>query len=130
MGTRSLTYIKEKGPEGPAICCIYQQYDGYPSGVGKIIHDILKGTAVVNGFSDKAQKQHNGMGCLAATLIAKRKKGIGNVYVYPADSKDCGEDYTYTIYLSDRMVIQLKCEGNRGVIYDGPLDDFDPEMES
>lgn len=134
MGTRSLTHVHDNN--GEPLLTIYQQYDGYPSGVGKTIKEILQGSKVVNGFGrDANDKTHNGMGCLAATLVAKRKEGIGNVYIYPAGSHDCGEDFTYTIKaLPERpsegfLRLGLKVESFGNTIYDGPLDEFDPDME-
>jgi hypothetical protein len=50
MGTRSLTYIRET-EKSAAFLCIYRQFDGYPSGMGKDLYNILKGYTIVNGFS-------------------------------------------------------------------------------
>jgi len=94
MGTRSLTRIMDDGKE---ICCIYRQFDGYPSGHGAALAAILAGTQIVNGMSGDYSKIHNGMGCLAASVIAKLKDGPGGIYLYAPGSKDCGEEYTYTI---------------------------------
>lgn len=147
MGTRSLTHIKE---DGKTLVTLYRQFDGYPTGMGKDIKAALNdGNArLTNGFGgdDAIPAVFNGMGCLAAGLIKGLKEGIGNVYIYPADSDDCGEEYTYTVYYragagdsepfsKPTGVICLKVvlvgwkdggEPNR-VMYDGPLSEFDPE---
>lgn len=133
MGTRSLTHIANE--DGKVLTTIYQQYDGYPEGVGQKLHDILNGSIIVNGFGGNCDdKTHNGMGCLAATLIAKRKEKIGNVYIYPAGINDCGEDFTYTIKPLPRVNgedfqrLNLKVESFESTLYDGPLDEFKAEL--
>lgn len=94
MGTRSLTRVMDGKEE---LLCLYRQMDGYPSGHGKDLIEILKGSTIVNGIGDHSKPVHNGMGCLAATLVGKLKDGPGSIYIYPVGSKDCGEEYTYII---------------------------------
>lgn len=43
------------------------------------------------------KKVANGYGCLAAQLVKHLKTEPGGIYIYPVDSIDCGEEYTYTI---------------------------------
>jgi hypothetical protein len=128
MGTRSLVHIKE-GKK--TIATIYRQYDGYPTGMGDDIKEILNNGMVniLNGFSLNHQvpKQFNGMGCLAAYLIGELKnKKIGNVYIYPTNSKDVGEDFTYTIS-EDLGILNLKVveNYNNKTIFKGMLTSFD-----
>ncbi len=128
MGTRSLTVVQEDGAD---LVTIYRQFDGYPSGMGKDLLDILKGMEILNGFNgQKAGEAANGMGCLAAQLVQalKASAGLGGIYIYPAGSNDCGEDYRYTISLNDGGALVMKVEDSDGpVLYDGLVDDFDPE---
>tara|TARA_Y100001937_G_C7034068_1_gene291449 strand:- start:344 stop:811 length:468 start_codon:yes stop_codon:yes gene_type:complete len=120
MGTRSLTYIEESfavaaekyicttddeknnnevHEEKQNILCMYRQYDGYLSGHGAELAEFLHGFNIVNGIRLGTPKRTaNGMGCLAAQLIAHFKDGIGNIYIHNPNDKDCGEEYTYTIY--------------------------------
>lgn len=126
MGTRSLTHIYEKDEKTP-FCTIYRQFDGYPSGLGADIKEILGSKQLVNGFSDP-KNQVNGMGCAAATLIAGLKDGCGNVYIYPANSKGCGEQYTYHLHADQnnfRLVIDAGYKEQK-TIFDGNLQDLDP----
>ena len=106
MGTRALLHVKEGGLQSQTLITIYRQYDGYPSGLAMDIFDALnadKGTTVLNGFGDHTSPEFfNGMGCLAAFLIGKLKTRIGNIYLYPPDSSDCGEEYTYTLYQDEQ----------------------------
>jgi hypothetical protein len=43
------------------------------------------------------EKQFNGMGCLAAQMVANFKDGAGSFYLYPVTTTDCGQDYEYHI---------------------------------
>ena len=43
-------------------------------------------------------KSANGMGCLAAQLVAEFKDGPGQFYLEPVTAKECGQDYEYHIY--------------------------------
>jgi hypothetical protein len=96
MGTRSLTHVHDD--DGKTLVTIYRQFDGYPEGLGQEYADLFSGFMIVNGISGgEGDKAANGMGCLAAQLVAHMKKKIGNVYLYPPDSKDCGEEYVYHI---------------------------------
>ena len=105
MGTRSLIVFEDDN--GNYIATIYRQYDGYPSGLGKDLYDIMNGMVVVNGFSsDTPKKAANGIGCLAAQAVAGLKDGIGNVYLKSSPNSfqdllqtidDCWAEYTYII---------------------------------
>ena len=95
MGTRSLTIIKNEDSE--EIVVMYKQYDGYPDGHGKELTDFLSNKLIVNGFSSDDVLAFNGMACLAASVVAHFKDGIGDIYLYPAKTRDCGEEYTYFV---------------------------------
>lgn len=130
MGTRSTTTIIDN--DGQRLVMIYRQFDGYPTGMGADIKNILDdGKAkLVNGYGlDQDNPQiFNGMGDLAAYLIGKLKtsgeKTIGNVYIFPPDNG--GEEYNYTLSVKNDQV-HLTLEGHGYDLYDGPLVDFDPE---
>ena len=104
MGTRSLTFVYDNDRQ--AIVNMYRQFDGYLSGHGLELAEFLNSfDAVVNGIpvGDK-RKLANGMGCLAAQMIANFKTGVGGFYIYPVTAKDCGQDYEYHIY-HDRVTV-------------------------
>ena len=69
MGTRSLTFVYEG--EKP-IVNMYRQFDGYPSGHGAELAEFLTSfDEVVNGLPvGDNRRLANGMGCLAAQMIA------------------------------------------------------------
>ena len=108
MGTRSLTILQDG--DGQEIAVLYRQMDGYPDGHGNDLARFLKPFTVVNGFGPGAKrgKAANGMACLAAQLVAKFKQEVGHFYLYPAGTRDCGEEYIYTVGLKDGRV-HLEC---------------------
>ena len=132
MGTRSVTTIE--GEDGP-LMKIYKQYDGYvEGGLGEELVQFLRGRRVVNGYSmkDEEERAFNGEGCLAASIVAHLKEGIGNVYIQPIDD-DYEGSYNYFIRVEYNGTglrrkmngkIHIRMEGYDGVIYDGPVDDF------
>ena len=118
MGTRSLTYILDEynsaQTEGAFvrdnIICMYRQYDGYLSGHGKELAEFLQDFTVVNGYNSLTPaRSANGMSCLAAQLVAHFKDGIGNIYLYPTNTSDVGEEFIYKISLIDNQInIEVK----------------------
>ena len=97
MGTRSLTVFKEES--GKEICVMYRQMDGYPKGHGLELANFLAGMKIVNGISATEKgRTANGMPCLTAQVI-KEFKGdrVGDIYIQPAGTRDCWEDYIYFV---------------------------------
>ncbi len=107
MGTRSLTFVYEESKSGEkpeAIINMYRQYDGYPTGHGAELAEFISAGRLVNGLAlTKTAEEFvfNGMGCLAASLIANFKQTPGGFYIHPVSQKDCGQDYEYHIYNID-----------------------------
>lgn len=128
MSTRSLTVVIHEN-EKPLLC-MYRHCDGYPTGHGKELKDFLKGMRIVNGIVTRKGNTANGMGCLAAQIVAHFKDGIGGVYLYPTDTQEAGQDYTYTIstYMDEADLtrrVLLKIENSLGTIYKGPIAEAD-----
>ena len=112
MGTRSLIHFDE---DGTTLATLYRQFDGYPEVAGLALAGVLtrngKSRKVVNGFGggDGASGAFNTLGCVAAEVIGRLKlenreddgSTIGGFYVYKPGSKDCGEEYTYTVSVKD-----------------------------
>lgn len=112
MGTRHLTVIQDIGKE--EICCMYGQWDGYPTGHGADLKEFLDGFEILNGYTtedEEKPKVANGMGCLASQLIGYfkigRKDREGKVisplksayHLMVPGTRETGEEYIYTIYL-------------------------------
>ena len=108
MGTRSLTYTYDD--ENSKIMALYRQYDGYPSGHGMELSEILKDT------------QHNGMECLSASIVARLKRDKGGIYLYAGSNVNMGQEYEYHVY-NDKVHI-IKCFPKRKAIFSGDWEQF------
>lgn len=116
MGTRSLTFVYDGDKP---IINMYRQFDGYPSGHGSELADFLKGFEIVNGYGEVKPKIANGMGCLAAQLIANFKQSVGGFYIHAVTDTDCWQDYEYHVY-ENKVVVKNPAE----VIFSGDWNDF------
>lgn len=147
MGTRSLTVFIEEG--GEEIAVLYRQMDGHIESHGKELADFLAPFGIVNGLRGDNSKTANGMGCLAAQVVAHFKDEPGQFYLHAAGTRDCGEEYIYTVHLppgakrgvQDRFAVWIKVQAgsmtmfgmpgtkqaNMPVLYDGPADEYDVE---
>lgn len=103
MGTRSLTFVYDY--DQPVVC-MYRQFDGYQTGHGRELADFLNSIeAVTNGIrADETRRTANGMGCLAAQMVAFFKTGVGGFYLYPTNTKDADQDYEYHVYYDKVLV--------------------------
>lgn len=128
MGTRALVHFKEGTV---TLVTVNKLYDGYPSILGADLKKLLAGSVLVNGYvlSEKDGQHHNGMGCLAATVIKGLKDGIGDVYITLAGTSGAGEQFVYTIHPDgDARTILLTVQVPGGpTLYSGPIDAFDPK---
>lgn len=111
MGTRSLTYVYEDGETKPFIC-MYRQFDGYPSGHGLELAQFLAPIVMRNGyqFEDKAGTHANGMGCLAAQIVALFKTDIGGIYLHSPDTTEAGQEYEYHVHSNRVVVVDVYAE--------------------
>lgn len=95
MSTRCLTTVMDGAQP---LVTMYRQCDGYPGGHGAELANLLKGKKIVNGISGEfSGRTYNGMGCLAASVVAEFKKGLGSFYLFPPGSRGVGEAYHYII---------------------------------
>ena len=112
MGTRStITFIGKVGDKEIPYVRIYQQYDGYLSGVGLDLIRWLQKKNIVNGISDYTSDIANGLGCLAAQYIRDYKYGVGDLYIDPIDSDLKFIDYNYDVVFDISASIDPK--GNK-----------------
>ena len=98
MGTRSLTFVYDQyGEVQKPVCNMYRQFDGYPSGHGAELAEFLN-----------KSESHNGLGCLAASMVAHFKQTPGGFYIYPTDVTNCGQDYEYHIsQKKDELYVEI-----------------------
>lgn len=136
MGTRATITIKD-GKD--TLIKIYRQMDGYPSGLGAEIKQILDNghAELVNGYQLQHQspKTFNGMGCLAAFLIGALKivpygmigkNPIGNVYITSPNAEP--EEYNYILYANKENELCLEIKTYEGKeLFKDVLSKFDPE---
>ena len=136
MGTRSLTFVYEKyGQIQKPVVNMYRQFDGYPTGHGAELAEFLSAGKIVNGLSvERDNLEFNGMGCLAAQMVAHFKQSSGGFYIHPVDITDCGQDYEYHVYdKSGKLYIEVyNCGCNffgmsgdtHDIIFKGNLKEF------
>lgn len=130
MGTRCTIRVKDSLDNKESYVSVYKQFDGYFSGIGEELKQKFGKHRIVNGFGfgDTDETTANGMGCLAAQLVAYIKEGIGNVYL---ESKPSREYHDYVIYKNDNNGLNIcaSCGGYGNVLYNGPLIDFDTTLD-
>jgi len=105
MATRATVSIakREEGvsfSEKPnkTIVDIYHHYDGYPEGLGVKLASYLNDYHIVNGAGKEGDTLFNGLGCMAASIIAHLKDGPGNVYIENKESPHSWLDYNYYVW--------------------------------
>jgi hypothetical protein len=111
MGTRSLTIVFDGDQE---VCRIYRQFDGHPNSHGVDLAKVCD-VQIVNGVNDRKAKQANGMGCLAARIVAGLKDGVGNIYLEPTggDANDWCE-YIYIVRGKEGSQPTITCSTQPG----------------
>lgn len=132
MGTRSVTKVYDY--DGTVLCAMYRQYDGYYTGHGQELADWLATKKLVNGIRGDEDKTKiaNGLGCLAAQMIAhfKEEDSPGHIYLnHPTD--DACQEYTYEVRCDGTYMgpedkkIRLVAQGYYGPAFNGDPADFD-----
>ena len=105
MGTRATIKIarREQGvsfSEKPekVMVSIYHHFDGYPEYLGVTLANYLEDKKIVNGLSvDRSAPVFNGLGCMAASIIAELKEA-GNVYIEDPERPSGWIDYEYYVW--------------------------------
>jgi len=138
MATRAMISIakREEGvsfSEEPnqTIVDIYHHWDGYPEGLGVTLGWYLSGKRVVNGIGSEDNEDliFNGMGCLAASLVAKLKDGPGNVYIESRESHSW-IDYYYYIWGDEGKSVYISIFSNDECIFVGEPEDLLDKYDS
>jgi len=114
MATRAKIHIarREEGvsfseiPE-KIMVSIYNHYDGYPEGLGVTLASYLDDYKITNGLGRDNDYVFNGLGCLAASLIAELKDGPGNVYIEDPERPHGWIDYDYYVWGDDNKDIWI-----------------------
>jgi hypothetical protein len=101
MGTRSLTAFIMKGKQDIEFATMYRQFDGYPSGHGVELAEFIGGQ----------DRMYNGIGCLAAQVVAHFKitREVGGIYLEIPASRGYGEEYIYEVYTNGKGQLMMSC---------------------
>jgi hypothetical protein len=135
MGTRSLTTFIEKYKDEKTqkvkqvkLVTMYRQFDGYPKGMGMDLAEFLAKGKLVNGLSmAETELVFNGMGCLAAQVVAHFKDGPGGIYLHRGGTINCWENYRYEVIKTDGSNdITMRCydTSNKKWIFEGTPTEF------
>ena len=91
-------------------------------GHGVELAEFLNRGRLVNGLGGKDNGTvFNGMGCLAAQLVAHFKTEVGNFYLHaPVLDRDDGQDFEYHVYDKDVIVFNYK----RDLVFKGSHAEF------
>ena len=123
MSTPCLTILRDA--DNRDIAVMYRHYDGYPKGHGVELRDFLKNLIITTGIGTEARfgMAANGWNCLAAQILAHFKTCVGGFYLYPAGTRDKGEDYVYVVKPGPFGIHLEVCDHDQ-ILYDGPLGDY------
>jgi hypothetical protein len=119
MGTRSTIKFYSEWDDKAVLLSVYQQYDGYISGVGHDLARWLSDKKIINGYGSQTREDGyaNGMGCLAAQFVADMKGGIGGFYMTTPKDK---QEYNYEVrYIDGQFNIKVKEYNSNRVTFDG-----------
>ena len=114
MATRAKIHIarREEGvsfseiPE-KVMVSIYNHYDGYPEGLGVTLASYLEDKKITNGLGKDRWSCFNGLGCMAASIIAELKDEAGNVYIEDPVRPHGWIDYEYYVWGDDNKDIWI-----------------------
>lgn len=126
MGTRALTKIYDE--RGQHIVTMYRQFDGYPEEHGLQLGEFLSERKLINGISmgrgESESNSANGMGCLAAQVVAhfKNEAGLGGIYLFRERETD-HEDFTYEIRVKNDEY-HITVHNWKKKVFEGDIDHF------
>ena len=114
--------------------------NGIPGGL-----DLSDGSKFFNGMSDLAVQTITRLKKIELDREIESEKVLGHItgkpksieqmgdlrpgqfYLYKSGTRDCGEEYIYTVYSKDNVVCLQVNSCYRGELYNGPVNDFDPD---
>jgi hypothetical protein len=126
MATRAKIHIarREEGvsfseiPE-KVMVSIYNHYDGYPEGLGVTLASYLDDKKITNGLGKDRWSCINGLGCMAASIIAELKDEAGNVYIEDPVRPHGWIDYEYYVWGDDNKDIWISIFDSSECIFVG-----------
>ena len=81
----------------------------------------LDGKQITNGLGSKDNEDliFNGLGCMAASIIAELKDGPGNIYIEDKNRPHTWIDYEYYVWGDDHKSIWISIFSNDECIFVG-----------
>lgn len=114
METASLTIMIDK--DGKEIAVLYTPFYGSLSEHGRELKSLLYGAREVDCvIPDMKENDFHGMECLAASVVAHFKDGVGEFYLYPNGTRNLDEEYRYYLsQVNQRIVLMIDklCSNN------------------
>jgi hypothetical protein len=105
--TESLTIFRDGISE---LVTIYCKYDGYPSGYGRDLAEMVAASAA-------------DIGTLAVQVISRLNRELGGVRVLPCGSSVGWQGYLYTVSYNIGRELFLHIEHGGTILFDGTTDD-------
>tara|TARA_E500000305_G_scaffold66946_1_gene53272 strand:- start:55 stop:471 length:417 start_codon:yes stop_codon:yes gene_type:complete len=126
MATRAKIHIarREEGvsfseiPE-KVIVSIYNHFDGYPEGLGVTLASYLEDKKITNGLGKDRYSVFNGLGCMAASIIAELKDEAGQIYIEDPTRPHGWIDYEYYVWGDDGKDIWISIFDGSNCIFVG-----------
>ena len=130
MATRAKIHIarREEGvsfseiPE-KVMVSIYNHFDGYPEGLGVTLASYLDDKKITNGLGKDRYSVFNGLGCMAASIIAELKDEAGQIYIEDPECPHTWIDYEYYVWGDDGKDIWISIfDGSECIFVGKPRD--------
>ena len=126
MATRAKIHIarREEGvsfseiPE-KVIVSIYNHFDGYPEGLGVTLASYLEDKKITNGLGKDRYSVFNGLGYMAASIIAELKDEAGQIYIEDPTRPHGWIDYEYYVWGDDGKDIWISIFDGSDCIFVG-----------
>ena len=110
----SFSEIPEK-----VIVSIYNHFDGYPEGLGVTLASYLEDKKITNGLGKDRYSVFNGLGCMAASIIAELKDEAGQIYIEDPTRPHGWIDYEYYVWGDDGKDIWISIFDGSNCIFVG-----------
>ena len=131
MSTSCVTYVHDESCGKQAIMALRRHADGYPRVHAKELCDFLSGLRLVNGLPVGDDfGLANGMGCLAAQMVAHFKTEPGQFYMSNPNGPNDYDDFVYEVFgRSDRPEQPLRLRivsrlSETKTLYEGSVSDI------
>ena len=129
MATRATIHIakREEGvsfskKQDKKLVSIYHHWDGYPEYLGVKLASYLEDKKITNGLGKDREYCFNGLGCMAASIIAELKDETGNVYIEDPNRPHGWIDYEYYIWGTEHKDIWISIfDGDECIFVGKPI---------